>query len=117
MVPDPKTAQRERALHLANQVRISNATALRELRALPTDHGLHHAARIIETQPDHTGRLEIHALLRSIRRWGAAHVNALLRELQIHEMRKLTSLTPRQRNLLADRLRHAATVQTGRKAA
>ena len=91
--------QHLRALASANRVRLARA-ALK--RAVASDQTT--AAEVILDSPWEAESMAISELLSSQRRWGRTRSRKFLSRLALSENKKIGTLTPRQRQLIADGL-------------
>ena len=92
--------QHMQALDRANDVRLARAALKRKVAA-----GRVAAAEIVEQAPPETETMTIAELLTSQRRWGSIRARKFLAPLALSETKRLGTLTPRQRSMLADELR------------
>jgi hypothetical protein len=92
--------QRLQALARANQVRLARA----ELKRRIADGDVSAADVILEC-PDEASSWSVGELLMSQRRWGINRCRKFLARNQISEIKRIGTLTERQRNLLATQLR------------
>ncbi len=107
VTPEP---QRLAALARANQVRLARA----ELKRRIAD-GRVSAAEIILACPEEAKSWSVGELLMSQRRWGINRCRKFLARNQISEIKRIGSLTERQRQMLATQL--ASCEQFARSAA
>jgi hypothetical protein len=96
MTPGP---QRLRALARANEVRLARAEMKRRVA-----QGEVSAAEVILDCPTEAGSWTVSELLMSQRRWGNTRCRKFLQRNQISEIKKIGSLTERQRRVLAAQL-------------
>jgi hypothetical protein len=87
------------ALEEANRVRLARAALKRSIA-----RGEVNAASIVLDAPPETENMTLAELLGSQRRWGRTRVRKFLGSLALGEGKRLGSLTPRQRLLLAREL-------------
>lgn len=105
IAPSPTTAsaaqlpQHMQALARANRVRLARAELKRSI-----GRGEVEVANVIHECPWETESMTLAELLTSQRRWGRTRARKLLQALGLSENKKLGSLTPRQRALLASAL-------------
>jgi hypothetical protein len=97
--------QRLRALAQANKVRLARAELKRRIADGETS-----AAEVILTCPLEVHSWSIGELLTSQRRWGAGRCRKFLAPYQISEVKRIGTLTERQRRLLAAKLRSCESV-------
>jgi|SRR5581483_3804530 len=91
--------QRLKALAQANRIRLARA----ELKRRIADGDVS-AAEVILDCPDEAASWSVGELLMSQRRWGANRCRKFLSHTQISEIKRIGSLTDRQRRLLASQL-------------
>jgi hypothetical protein len=91
--------QHMQALARANRVRLARAELKRSIARGEID-----AARVIRDCPWETESMSLAELLTSQRRWGRTRARKLLQGLALSENKRLGTLTPRQRALLATAL-------------
>jgi hypothetical protein len=103
MTPAP---QRMRALERANEVRLERAALKRQIA-----YGAISAADVILACPKAAQSWPIGELLMSQRRWGVNRCRKFLARNQINEMKRIGTLTERQRRLLAMQLEPPAPAQ------
>lgn len=96
----PPPAQRLRALAQANKVRLARAELKRRIA-----EGEISAAEVILSCPPEAHSWPIGELLMSQRRWGTGRCRKFLAPFQISEVKRIGTLTERQRRLLAAKLR------------
>jgi hypothetical protein len=96
MTPGP---QRLQALERANEVRLARAELKRRIA-----HGDVSAAEVILANPWEASSWTVGDLLKSQRRWGQTRCRKFLARNQISEVKRVESLTDRQRQLLAGQL-------------
>jgi hypothetical protein len=96
----PAPPQRLRALEQANKVRLARAELKRRIA-----EGEISAAEVILTCPPEALSWPIGELLMSQRRWGTGRCRKFLAPFQISEVKRIGTLTERQRRLLAAKLR------------
>jgi hypothetical protein len=96
MTPEP---QRLRALERANEVRLARAELKRRIAS-----GRVSAAQVILDCPWEASSWSVGDLLMSQRRWGRTRCRKFLAQNEISEMKQISSLTQRQRRLLAAKL-------------
>jgi hypothetical protein len=94
MVESP--AQHMRALEEANRVRLARSDLKRRI-----GRGDITVAEVIRSSPWEARTMTIAELLRSQHRWGGARCRRFLNSTQIQETKKVGSMTPRQREILA----------------
>ena len=87
------------ALEEANRVRLARAALKRSI-----SRGEVIAANVVLDAPPETENMSLAELLGSQRRWGRTRVRKFLSSLALGEGKRLGSLTPRQRHLLAREL-------------
>jgi hypothetical protein len=102
MTPAP---QRLRALERANEVRLARAELKRRI-----SEGALTAADVILTNPPEVATWTVGELLRSQRRWGGTRCRKFLGRHQISEVKRMETLTERQRHLLAAQLQSSDSV-------
>jgi hypothetical protein len=98
--------QRLRALERANEVRLARAELKRRIA-----EGDVTAAEVILDCPWEASSWNVGDLLMSQRRWGGARCRKLLSRAQVGEMKKIGTLTERQRRLLASSLDPSAAFE------
>lgn len=91
--------QHMQALARANRVRLARAELKRSIA-----RGDVEASEVIETCPWETESMTLAELLTSQRRWGRTRARKFLLALALSENKRLGTLTPRQRKLLATEL-------------
>ncbi len=91
--------QHMEALARANRVRLARAELKRSIARGDTD-----AAGVIESAPWETENMTLAELLTSQIRWGRTRARKLLQGLALSENKRIGTLTPRQRALLATAL-------------
>ena len=99
-----------RALAEANRIRLARAAMKRSIA-----RGDASAASVVLDSPPETENMTLAELLSSQRRWGRTRVRKVLGSLALSEGKRLGSLTPRQRMLLARELEAKGPVR-GREA-
>lgn len=106
-VATPAPAQRDRALHRANTIRLGRANLMRYMAALGPAQSRAYAASLLDAP-----RLNVYletmpalAFLCRIRRFGRSRALGVLARAQVSELRPLGMLTVRQRGVLARLLR------------
>ena len=105
IAPVPTTAaavdvpQHMAALARANRVRLARAELKRAIARGEAD-----PARVIEESSWETENMSLAELLTSQRRWGRTRARKLLQNLGLSENKRIGTLTPRQRSLLASAL-------------
>jgi hypothetical protein len=87
------------ALARANRVRLARAELKRSI-----GRGDLQIAAVIQDSPWETESMTLAELLTSQRRWGRTRARKLLQTLALSENKRLGSLTPRQRAMLATAL-------------
>jgi hypothetical protein len=87
------------ALAHANRVRLARAELKRSIARGDTE-----ASEVIESCPWETASMTLAELLTSQRRWGRTRARKFLLALALSENKRLGTLTPRQRKLLATEL-------------
>jgi hypothetical protein len=87
------------ALARANRVRLARAELKRSIGRGEVD-----VAGVIRDCPWETESMSVAELLTSQRRWGRTRARKLLQTLALSENKRLGTLTPRQRALLASAL-------------
>jgi hypothetical protein len=87
------------ALARANRVRLARAELKRSIARGETE-----ASEVIESCPWETESMTLAELLTSQRRWGRTRARKFLLSLALSENKRLGTLTPRQRKLLATEL-------------
>jgi hypothetical protein len=97
--------QRLRALAQANKVRLARAELKRQIA-----EGEITAAGVILSCPPEVHSWPVGDLLMSQRRWGAGRCRKFLARHQISEVKRIGTLTERQRRLLASQLRSYESV-------
>jgi len=98
----PAGPQYMRALERANEVRLARA----ELKRRVATGGLDVADVILEC-PWEAESMAVADLLMSQRRWGQTRCRRFLAQIPMSEKKTVGSMTERQRNTLAELLRHA----------
>lgn len=88
-----------RALARANRVRLARAELKRSIGRGEVDVG-----EVIRECPWETESMSLAELLTSQRRWGRTRARKLLQAVALSENKRLGTLTPRQRSLLASAL-------------
>lgn len=91
--------QHMQALARANRVRLARAELKRSIA-----RGEMEVAEVVETCPWETESMTLAELLTSQRRWGRTRSRKFLLALSLSENKRLGTLTPRQRALLASEL-------------
>ncbi len=91
--------QHMEALARANRVRLARAELKRSIARGDVD-----AAGVIESAPWETENMTLAELLTSQRRWGRTRARKLLQGLALSENKRIGTLTPQQRALLATAL-------------
>ena len=91
--------QHMQALARANRVRPARAELKRSIARGEVD-----VAGVIEESPWETESMTLAELLTSQRRWGRTRARKFLQGLALNENKRLGTLTPRQRSLLAGAL-------------
>lgn len=94
-----KVPQHMQALARANRVRLARAELKRSIGRGEVD-----VADVIRDCPWETESMTLTELLTSQRRWGRTRARKLLQSLGLSENKRLGTLTPRQRALLASAL-------------
>jgi hypothetical protein len=94
-----KGPQHMQALARANRVRLARAELKRSIARGDVD-----AAEIVRECPWETESMTLAELLTSQRRWGRTRARKFLLGVALNENKRLGTLTPRQRALLADAL-------------
>lgn len=94
-----KVPQHMRALARANRVRLARAELKRSVARGDVD-----VEGVIRECPWETESMTLSELLTSQRRWGGTRARKFLQGLALNENKKLGTLTPRQRTLLATAL-------------
>jgi len=87
------------ALARANRVRLARAELKRSI-----GRGEVEAANVIQDVPWESESMRLVELLTSQRRWGRTRSRKLLQALALNENKRIGTLTPRQRALLASAL-------------
>jgi len=87
------------ALARANRVRLARAELKRSI-----GRGEVEVTEVIQDVPWETESMTLAELLTSQRRWGRTRARKLLQTLALSENKRLATLTPRQRALLASAL-------------
>jgi hypothetical protein len=109
MTPAPQRLQAEpqrlRALERANEVRLARAELKRRIA-----EGELCAAEVILTNPPEVATWTVGELLRSQRRWGGTRCRKFLGRNQISEVKRIETLTERQRHLLVAQLGSSESV-------
>jgi hypothetical protein len=92
------------ALAVANDVRLSIATAKREIAQYDRPTGLAHLAELITEEDPRIERARLGDLLLAVHRFGPTKmrrfINANLRTIGAGERKRVSDLTPRQREAL-----------------
>lgn len=91
--------QHMQALARANRVRLARAELKRSIARGEAD-----VAGVIQDCPWETESMTLSELLTSQRRWGRTRARKLLQALALSENKRVGTLTPRQRSLLASAL-------------
>lgn len=91
--------QHMQALARANRVRLARAELKRSIGRGELD-----VAEVVQDAPWETESMTLAELLTSQRRWGRTRARKLLQALALSENKRIGSLTPRQRTLLAGAL-------------
>jgi hypothetical protein len=99
-----QTPQHMQALARANRVRLARAELKRSI-----GRGEIEVAKVIEDCPWETESMTLSELLTSQRRWGRTRARKLLQALALGENKRLGTLTPRQRAMLASALGDRST--------
>lgn len=94
-----RTPQHMQALARANRVRLARAELKRSIGRGEVD-----VSEVIRGCPWETESMTLAELLTSQRRWGRTRARKLLQALALSENKRLGTLTPRQRALLASAL-------------
>jgi hypothetical protein len=94
-----QTPQHMRALARANRVRLARAELKRSIA-----RGEVEVAEVIQDSPWETESMTLAELLTSQRRWGRTRARKFLQGLVLSENKRVGTLTPRQRALLAGAL-------------
>jgi hypothetical protein len=95
----PKAPQHMEALARANRVRLARAELKRSIARGAID-----ASTVVRECPWETESMTIAELLTSQRRWGRTRARKFLVGVALNENKRLGTLTPRQRALLATAL-------------
>jgi hypothetical protein len=103
MTPAP---QRLRALERANEVRLARAELKRRIA-----EGELSAAEVILENPPEVQTWTVGELLRSQRRWGGTRCRKFLSRNQISEVKRIETLTERQRHLIIAQLQSSHCVE------
>lgn len=91
--------QHMQALAHANRVRLARAALKRSIARGETE-----ASEVVQLLPWETESMTLAELLTSQRRWGRTRARKFLLGLALSESKRLGTLTPRQRKLLATEL-------------
>lgn len=94
-----QTPQHMQALARANRVRLARAELKRSIGRGEVD-----VSEVIRDTPWETESMTLAELLTSQRRWGRTRARKLLQALALSENKRIGTLTPRQRALLASAL-------------
>lgn len=94
--PAAQMPQHMQALARANRVRLARAELKRSIGRGEVEVG-----KVIEDCPWETESMTLAELLTSQRRWGRTRARKLLQALALGENKRLGTLTPRQRAMLA----------------
>jgi hypothetical protein len=106
------------ALGIANEVRLTNATTLRAIKATPFVDGCGMVAAILLDPDEHQAAIPVGRLLLSIRRMGESRLARLLRTAGVlMPTKRVDALTERQRDVLVVGLRRMAASYYTRSAA
>jgi hypothetical protein len=97
--PAVQIPQHMQALARANRVRLARAELKRSIARGEVD-----VAEVIQDCPWETESMTLAELLTSQRRWGRTRARKLLQSLALSENKRVGTLTPRQRTLLASNL-------------
>ena len=100
-----KAPQHMQALARANRVRLARAELKRSIARGETD-----ASAVVRECPWETESMTIAELLTSQRRWGRTRARKFLLGVALNENKRLGTLTPRQRTLLATALSEKGAV-------
>src|SRR5215207_7094681 len=100
-----KAPQHMQALARANRVRLARAELKRSIARGETD-----ASTVIRDCPWETESMTLAELLTSQRRWGRTRARKFLLGVALNENKRLGTLTPRQRTLLATALSEKGAV-------
>ena len=101
------TPQHMEALARANRVRLARAELKRSIARGEVD-----AATVVEECPWETESMTLAELLTSQRRWGRTRARKFLIGVALNENKRLGTLTPRQRALLAAALSEKGAVDS-----
>jgi hypothetical protein len=105
---DSEQPQHLAALNSANTIRLAIAGEKKRIKQLSRRDGFLRAADLIASNPDLVNRIEMWALLITIRRYGPHQASEFLANRRIGEKRRVCDLTDRQRRELARLLRDKA---------
>jgi hypothetical protein len=112
LVPEPSTSgpgpQHMLALERANRVRLARAALKRQIAAGALDVG-----QVILTSPWEAESMSISELLMSQKRWGRTRCRKFLASIGLSETKAVSSLTERQRTVLAALLDEKARTARG----
>lgn len=97
---DTRAEQTWDALRKANETRLMRVQLKRDIRASTTS-----VVDYLLDPPEFTWNMPVDELLGAQPRWGTVKVGKLLGPLHISTNRRIGKLTPRQRQLLAERIR------------
>jgi hypothetical protein len=95
----PRLPQHLEALARANKVRLARADLKRAIAA-----GKRSVVDVVVTVPWETATMTLAELLSSQHRWGRTRSRKFLSSIGLTENKKLGTLTPRQRKLIAEAL-------------
>lgn len=98
-VPTVRAPQHMQALARANRVRLARAELKRSIARGETE-----VSEVVESCPWETESMTLAELLTSQRRWGRTRARKFLLAMAMNENKRLGTLTPRQRKLLATEL-------------
>lgn len=101
----PAVAQRDAALAKGNEIRLRRAEKRRELKAMPRAESREVVARLVEHPSLLWSTCRVEYMLSMAALTGPATVTRWLRKAQVPADKTLESLTPRQRQALAEAVR------------
>lgn len=104
--PSAKAPQHMQALERANRVRLARAELKRSIARGEKD-----ASTVVLDCPWETESMTLAELLTSQRRWGRTRARKFLTRVALNENKRLGTLTPRQRDLLARALVEKGAVE------
>ncbi len=97
-------SQQMDALRVANEIRLTRAAWKREIAELPMHEGAGLVADLILATPPEFESMRVAEALRAPRMFGVGKARTACRKAAVGELRKLGTLTPRERARLAAQL-------------